>query len=490
MLLAFVLLGCPQADTSPDTGGDSGPAIPDDTSADSGLPDGTYSLADAGLIVQGGASYAAGNAVAFVPKPEGPSGVAVAAYFTSRVCLFDAPAPAGIHALDSANTCWSSGGTSEYFGYSMAVGQDLDGDGTADMLVGAIGDRTIAADAGAVYLIGAPSAGGERDAKQSPTVFLGEAGADYAGSTVAFLGDTDGDGIGDVLIGAQGNDGGGGGGGSAYVVRGPFAPGFHLLSEADTIIQGAGPIAQEAAAPPHGTPAGGDDVGVTLDGIGDFNGDGLQDLALGAIGNEIGGVSAGAMGIYLGPLPTGALPFEDADQLYLGDVTTYGTAESVAAGGDLNGDGLADVLAGGALHGPGTTWLVPGPGVAGVTSFTSLPTSFVGEATEDYAGTAAAGAGDVDGDGANDVIIGASARLEYQRAGAAYVVRGPFPAGTLSLADADATWLGETGGDSAGRVVAGGQDADGDGHADMLVGALYNDGGGAFGGAAYLIGWR
>ncbi len=489
MVLSLVLLGCAGTGEPSDTAADTGGGDTGETAEDTGLPTGTFSLAEATATFQGGASYAAGNAVAFVPSPSGPAGVAVSAYFTSRVCLFDAPVAAGLHALDEGDTCWSSGGTSEYFGYAMAVGEDLDGDGTADMLVGAIGDRTIAADAGAVYLIGSPTAGGAQDAKAEPTVFLGEAGADYAGSSVAFAGDVDGDGFGDLLVGAQGNDGGGVGGGSAYLLRGPFAPGAHLLAEADSIVQGAGPLAQ-AAPPPHGTPAGGDDVGVTLDGIGDFNGDGLDDLALGAIGNEIGGVAAGAMGIFLGPLRGGAIPFEEADQLYLGDATTFGTAESVAAGRDLNGDGFADVLVGGALQGTGTTWLVNGPGTAGTTAFTSIPTTFVGESTEDYAGTAAAAAGDVDGDGEPDILIGASARLELQRAGAAYVVRGPFVAGVHSLADADATWLGEAGGDSAGRVVAGGMDADGDGLSDMLVGALYNDGGGAFGGAAYLIGWR
>ncbi len=488
MLLVLALSGCTglPADSAPDSGEpmDSG-----DTAGDSGLGDGTHALSDAPAIFRGGAAYAAGNAVSFVSQSDGAFGVAISAYFVGRVCIFEGPVAPGDYALDDATTCWATGGTSEYFGYSLASGGDLDGDGTGDLLVGAIGDRTVAADSGAVYLMGTPRAGGERNPKDAPTVFLGEAGADYAGSSVAFAGDVDGDGFGDLLVGAQGNDGGGSGGGAGYLLRGPFEAGFHLLANADAILLGAGPIAAEPT-PPHGTPAGGDDVGVTLDGIGDYNGDGLDDIALGAIGNEIGGVSAGAMGIFLGPVPDGATPFEDADQLYLGDASTLGVADSVAAGRDLNGDGFADVVVGGALDGPGTTWLVPGPGAAGPWPIAGVATSFVGELDEDFAGTAAAAAGDVDGDGTNDLVIGASAKFEVQRAGGAYLLLGPFTAGAHALADADATWLGEAGADNAGRAVTGGSDADGDGRDDVVVGALYNDGGGAFGGAAYLFGWE
>ena len=70
--------------------------------------------------------------------------------------------------------------------------------------------------------------------------------------------------------------------------------------------------------------------------------------------------------------------------------------------------------------------------------------------------------------------------------GVAYLVLGP-PAGRLELEAADAIFLGEEQGDRAGLAVAGAGDVDGDGHADLLVGAPRNDEGGANAGAAYLV---
>ena len=111
----------------------------------------------------------------------------------------------------------------------------------------------------------------------------------------------------------------------------------------------------------------------------------------------------------------------------------------------------------------------------------------MGEETDNYAGTGVSGAGDVDNDGHDDLLVGAYGNTEGGTlAGAAYVVLGPVT-GTLDLAHADLKLVGERRGEWAGYSVAGAGDVDADGRADILVGAFANDEGGDRAGAAYLI---
>lgn len=479
VLLPTALLGCDGGPEQKDTAGDTG-APPTDT----GSRIGVRSLSEADISVTGTSSTAAGNAVAFVPGAEGPA-IAVAAYFASKVCVFGSVPEPGAYAMDEMGTCWTSPNLRDFGGYSLAGGRDLDGDGAGDMLVGAIGESTQGPGAGAVYLLAEPGIGGAHLLTEARTTLFGETLGDFAGSSVAFPGDVDGDGAADLLVGASSNDALGIGGGRAYLLRGPIPVGAVLLADADTAISGAG---SSAIAPPHGAPAGGDGVGAALDGIGDFDGDGLDDLAIGANGSDRGGVDAGALAIYLGPVAAGRLTLDHADQLYLGDADYQYAGDSVAAAGDLDGDGLADVLVGGNTQGPGTTWILPGPGVPGSSPLDAVPTALVGETDLDYAGAYTARGGDLDGDGWPDVVVGAYASGKVAtQAGVVYLAFGPFPSGTLALPDIAHQWLGEQDGDNAGRAVSGGVDADGDGLDDVLVGAPYSDEAAAFGGQAYLL---
>ena len=95
-----------------------------------------------------------------------------------------------------------------------------------------------------------------------------------------------------------------------------------------------------------------------------------------------------------------------------------------------------------------------------------------GEATYDYAGYSVSGAGDVNGDGWDDLLVGADGEdFGGTVAGAAYLVLGPV-SGTVDLGASDAKLSGEAGGDYAGVSVSGAGDVDGDGSDDLLVGAL------------------
>lgn len=497
MLLLLALHGCDGAPAKKDPGVDTGEP-PDDTGVDdSGIDDtgtddtgartGVHSLSEAHISVTGTASNAAGNAVAFMPGSTGPA-VGIAGYFASKVCVFGTVPEPGAYTIDDMGTCWTSPNLRDFGGYALAGGDDLDLDGAGDLLVGAIGESTQGAGAGAVYLLAEPGIGGAHLLTEARTTFLGESLGDYAGSGVAFAGDVDGDGAGDLLVGASSNDALGSGGGRAYLLRGPFPLGELLLADAGTTISGSGSTGASGVAPPHGAPAEGDGVGVGLDGIGDFDGDGLDDLALGANGSDRNGIDAGALAVFLGPVSDGPLTLDDADQLYLGDADYQYVGDAVAAAGDLDGDGLADVLVAGNSLGPGTTWILAGPGVPGSSILSDVPTSLVGEVDLDYAGAYATRGGDLDGDGWQDVVIGAyGSGTVGPQGGAVYLAFGPFPAGTHALADLSRRWLGEKEGDNAGRAVSGGADADGDGLDDVLIGALYSDEGGAFGGQAYLV---
>ncbi|MFA6027846.1 MAG: integrin alpha, partial [Patescibacteria group bacterium] len=120
----------------------------------------------------------------------------------------------------------------------------------------------------------------------------------------------------------------------------------------------------------------------------------------------------------------------------------------------------------------------------------SLFEEFTGEAEDDYAGYSVSSAGDINGDEYNDFLVSADGNDDGgSNAGAAYLIYGqatPY-AGTISLADADAEFTGEVAGDDAGISVSSAGDINNDGYDDIIIGAWFNNDGGSYAGAAYLI---
>ena len=164
-----------------------------------------------------------------------------------------------------------------------------------------------------------------------------------------------------------------------------------------------------------------------------------------------------------------------------------GGTEYVAGAGDVDADGYSDVLVGTLVIDPysdlrGTTFLVLGP----VTSDLDLAladAALLGE-SEDSVACRVAGAGDVDADGHDDLLIGADG--EDDLTGRAYLVYGPI-SGTQDLPAGGAALLGEAEGDHAGFPVAGAGDVNGDSYADILIGAPHSSLGGEYAGLAYLV---
>ncbi len=294
---------------------------------------------------------------------------------------------------------------------------------------------------------------------------LGEEKDDIAGFALAGGGDLTGDGVDDLLVGAPGDDSGAIYGGALYVLSGALS-GLTSASTPDIQIVG-----EELN----------DYVGRALE-AGDLDGDGAADLIAGVPyrGSTVSTARRGGAFVFWGPL-TASTSVDSAD-LTLTATTTYGYAGTAVQGSeDLNGDEVADLLIGApstSSRGAGAAYLVFGP-ASGSISLETEALAFTGLSLGDYAGQAVC-SGDLSGDGAADLVVGAYGvdSGSGSASGAVYILEGPLSA-SASLADADAALVGY-GNLYAGYSLAGGQDLDGDGTADLLIGGKNAESGSVF----------
>lgn len=309
------------------------------------------------------------------------------------------------------------------------------------------------------------------DALTPDALMTGVEAGDGAGVSVASAGDVDGDGFGDVVIGAWQRNGVARDTGAAYLLRGPI-DGTVALGPEHIVLEGDAPDAY---------------AGFAVAGAGDVNGDGLADVLVSSFHAR----ERGAVGLLLGPVRRGPVLLGDADAVIRGERDGEHAGIAVAAAGDVDGDGYGDVLVGAPFEDSGgedagAVYLLRGPLRAEV-SLHDAEAKLVGESGGDQAGTSLAAAGDVNGDGVMDFVIGAPfADRGGTDAGAAYLVLGPIR-GVVSLADAAAIFVGEAAGDGAGVAVSGVPDIDADGRAELLIGAWGADFAGDGAGAAYLV---
>jgi hypothetical protein len=322
---------------------------------------------------------------------------------------------------------------------------------------------------------------------------------DVLGGAVGSAGDMNGDGFDDLLISARAADPNGEQSGAVYVLFGK-ADGFDVNFFMPWLDGGNGFKISGAAA--------GDFAGSSAAGAGDVNGDGFDDIIVGAFTAYANANGAGAAYVVFGKATGFAAnlnlsSLDGTNGFKLSGAAAHDFAGvSVDGAGDVNDDGFDDVIVGAdtADSSAGAAYVVFGKdsGFAANLNLSALDGmngfKLAGAASNDLAGRSVSGAGDVNGDGFADVIVGAPfASSETFNPGAAYVVFGKSEsfAAVLNLGALDGTTgfklAGAKSYDNAGSAVSGAGDVNGDGFADIVVGAPGADPNGSVSGASYVI---
>ncbi|MFA6475141.1 MAG: integrin alpha, partial [Patescibacteria group bacterium] len=239
-----------------------------------------------------------------------------------------------------------------------------------------------------------------------------------------------------------------------------------------------------------------DAAGNSVASAGDVNNDGYDDILIGARGNDFGGASAGAVYLIYGQaaqLDGGSLGSAWAKKFTGENASSY-AGWSVNSAGDVNNDGYYDMLIGAYANSDaaayaGAAYLIYGQ--SGTLAGGSLSTAveFTGEAEYNYAGIAVASAGDVNNDGYDDMLVGATDTGDASLwAGWVYLIYGQSANFVTDISLSTAIkFIGKTASDNTGLSVGSAGDVNNDGYDDILIGALRNDDTGVSAGATYLI---
>ncbi len=377
--------------------------------------------------------------------------------------------------LSSADLIMTGANGLNYAGFGLSSAGDTNGDGYDDLLVGAHAANSRGDDSGTAFLVMGPASGGSMYLDEATTAFLGDSEDDHLGWACGGGGDMNADGYDDLLIGAFDADPSGSSTGAVYVIPGPVASGRIDVADAGYTLEGE---------------SGADEAGWSVAMTGDTDGDGCDDFLVGAREDDDAGYNAGAAYFLLGPVEASG-DLADSHAKLLGELTGAKAGYWTSAAGDVNADGYADSLVGAPLAevypgNQGVSYLLYGPISGGISSLSIAEASFIGEIDGGSSGKYVSSAGDVDGDGGDDILIASMGDDEgADDAGCAYLVFGPS-SGIFSLADAHVKLLGEAADDEVSAVARAG-DQNLDGFDDLLIGAPYDADGGTDAGALYVV---
>jgi hypothetical protein len=441
---------------------------------------------------------------------------------------------------DLATTTFIGEVAGDKAGYWAQGGGDVNADGVPDLVLGASKQSDGADSGGASYLIyGLPDVGTvslyRADAK-----FTAESAQDDA-FRIIIASDLDGSGGDDIAIGARYDDDGGNNSGALYFIYGPVT-GELGLGAADVKLIGSGSentghwlaSVPDADDPDHAAVLTGawtrnsyqgaaylvqgpltgsaeiadvatlsligettyDNAGYYLSALDLLGNGGLDELLISARYENTAGEDAGALYVVDPAGRSGEVGLADADARILGEEAEDHVGITAQSPGDSNGDGYQDILIGTGAQdaggsNSGAAYLITSLGGSDLSGHGDLDLSdadakIIGETAGDEAGSVVSFAGDVDGDGRDDLLISADAAdIGNTDAGAVYLLLGPVSS-NVELSLADARIIGEASGDRLKWAAAAG-DLDRDGLGDILIGAPDADFGEEDVGVAYLI---